>query len=204
MSTAIPLPAPFESDNVTITSVLRNRRSSRAFLAESLPLTRLSQLLWAAQGIAGDEGRRTAPSAGALYPLSLYVACGDVEGLPSGVYRYRPGRHTVESNARGDRRSALAEAALGQSWIADGAVVLCIAAEVAVTTARYGERGARYVLIEAGAVAQNIALQACAIGMGTVVVAAFDDSLVKQALALPRSQLPLVLMPVGMVLAERR
>ena len=138
-----------------------------------------------------------APSAGALYPLEVYVAAGNVEGLDPGVYRYNPHAHELALVRGGDARIELARAALGQSCVRDGAAVIIIAAVYARVTVKYHERGVRYVHMEAGHAAQNICLQACALGCGTVVVGAFNDGAVKKAAGMAADEEPLSILPVG-------
>ena len=176
---------------------LAERRSVREYTGEGLTRAELGQLLWAAQGITGVEGGRAAPSAGAFHPLEVYVAVGAVDDLPSGIYRYEPGRHGLALVADGDRRAELAGAALGQESVRDGAAVIALAAAYRRTTGKYGERGIRYVHMEAGHAAQNVCLQAVALGLGTVVVGAFDDRDVKRILNLGAKEEPLCLIPVG-------
>lgn len=177
--------------------LLAQRRSLRAFAPAALTLPEVARLLWAAQGLTDPQGRRTAPSAGALYPLELSVAVGQVEGLPAGIYRYRPQGHALLKVADGDARARLAAAALAQECVAQGALVLAIAAIYARTLRKYGERGIRYVHLEAGHAAQNVCLQAVALGLGTVPIGAFDDHAVQHILGLPHEAVPLYLMPVG-------
>jgi SagB-type dehydrogenase family enzyme len=182
---------------VEVEAALRARRSVREFAVSPLSLAELSQLLWAAQGTTTGDGRRTAPSAGALYPLEVSVVAGDVTGLPAGVYRYRPDGHRLMPVATGDRRRALAAAALEQDWMRPAPVALVIAAVYARTERKYGERAARYVHFEAGCAAENVALQAVALGLGTVVVGAFQDREVAAVAALDTNERPLAILPVG-------
>jgi SagB-type dehydrogenase family enzyme len=190
----ISLPA---TDGQPLEKLLQQRRSVRTFNKTQLNLTELGRLLWAAQGISHPQGLRTAPSAGALYPLELYVVAGEAEGLPSAVYRYLPEGHRLVETAPGDYRQALAGAALDQSWLSDAAVVVVFSAVYARTTHKYGERGIRYVHIEVGHAAQNLFLQAEAQALGSVVVGAFRDDEVSKVLDLPADTQPLLLMPVG-------
>lgn len=141
------------------------------------------------------EGLRTAPSAGALYPLELYLVAGNVEGLPDGVYRYRPRDHELTKTGDGDRRRELAKVTFDQSWIQDAAGVLIFSAVPDRTTRKYGKRGIRYVHMEAGHAAQNVYLQAVSLNLATVVVGAFEDDDVKSVLGLEED--PLYLMPFG-------
>ncbi|MDJ0896219.1 MAG: SagB/ThcOx family dehydrogenase, partial [Alphaproteobacteria bacterium] len=161
----IVLQKPDRDGRVTLEAVLAKRRSVRDFSRAPVTLRELSQLLWAGQGITGRAEFRTAPSAGALYPLDLYVAAGQVKDLPAGVFRYHPAKHALEQVAAGDRREQLSQAALSQSWIGDSAAVLAITATPRRTTWKYGERGLRYIHMEAGHVAQNICLQTVSLGL---------------------------------------
>ncbi len=195
----LQLPDPQLIGALSLEAALHARRSVRAFTGQNLTLAEVAQLLWAAQGIteSGFGGLRTAPSAGALYPLEVFLLTGDVVGLAPGLYRYRPHEHALSHLADGDRRAALAEAALGQDWIADAASVLLLAAVYARTTGKYGARGERYVHIEVGHAGQNIYLQAYALGLGTTMVGAFRDREVQRIIGLETNEVPLALMPLG-------
>jgi len=182
---------------MSVEAALLERRSVRDFAPEPLTLTEVSQLLWAAQGITAAGTRRTAPSAGALYPLNVYLVSGSVSGLAAAVYRYQPKGHGLQLVVHGDHRRALAAAAAAQHWLGQGAVAIVVAADYGRTTRRYGERGRRYAHMEAGHVAQNIQLQAVALGLGSVVVGAFDDGRVKTLINLAESDQPLSIVPVG-------
>ncbi len=182
---------------LAVEDALARRRSVREFAGDALPVAALSQLLWAAQGITGSRGRRTAPSAGALYPLELYVVAGSVAGLPAGVYRYEPRGHELVAHSRGDLRQALAGSALKQDWVARAPAVLVIGAVHARSARKYGKRAPRYVHMEVGHAAQNVYLQAVALGLGTVAVGAFRDGRLHGELGLPEEVAPLLLMPVG-------
>jgi SagB-type dehydrogenase family enzyme len=197
ISTWIKLPQPRMTGSCSVEKALAERRSIRNFTNQPISLAELSQLLWAAQGITATGGLRTAPSAGALYPLELYVIVGKVKGLTPGIYHYRPATHDLEHLFAGDQRQVVAEAAPGQSCLKDGAVIIVILAVYARTTGKYGERGVRYVHIEAGHAAQNICLQAVALNLGTIVIGAFHDTKVQQVLHLSADVAPLALIPVG-------
>ncbi len=157
----------------------------------------MSQLLWAAQGLTAEWGGRTAPSAGALYPLELYLVVGNVSSLTPGVYRYNPREHDLVKTRDEDRRGSLAQAALGQAWVQRGAIDIVIAAVYERTTRKYGEKGIRYVHMEAGHAAQNLYLQATAMDLGMVTVGAFYEERVREILGLPNNQEPLYIVPVG-------
>ncbi len=194
---SITLPAPITDGKTSLETALTKRRSVRHYKDIPLSLADLSQLLWAGQGITASAGRRTAPSAGALYPLEMHVVAGKVTGLPPAVYRYQPQDHTLHRIKDGDVRAELCTAALGQSSIKQAPVVIVVSAVYERTTVKYGERGVRYVHMEAGHAAQNISLQAASLDCGTVVVGAFHDDQVGTVLNLPREHHPLSLLPVG-------
>lgn len=193
----ISLPELKYAGATTVEQALRTRRSVREYKNEPLDIAAISQLLWAAQGTNHPRGYRTAPSAGALYPLELYVVAGNVTGLSPGTYKYIPHRHELKRVIEGDIRAALSTAALNQTFISDAPAVIVVSAVYARTTRVYGERGIRYVHMDTGHVCQNVHLQAVSLGLGTVVVGAFRDNEVKHILHLPDEELPLALMPVG-------
>jgi SagB-type dehydrogenase family enzyme len=193
----ITLPEVSIDGGRSFAGILRERRSMREFSAAPLSLEAAGQLLWAAQGVTSSAGERTAPSAGALYPLEVYLAAGSVDGLASGVYGYRAHGHSLRAYLAGDRRRELADAALGQAAVLKAPAVLVIAARYARTARKYGARSERYVHIEVGHAAQNVYLQARALGLGTVIVGAFDDDAVRAALELAEQEAPLALLPVG-------
>ena len=196
-SEVIVLPEPSLTGSMPLERLLTQRRSVREYQNEPIELAQLSQLLWAAQGITNKKGYRTAPSAGALYPLELYVVAGRVEGLDEGVYHYDIKRHQLVKTCGNDRRNRLSEAALSQDWVEEAAAVIVFAAVYERTKKKYGERGVRYVHIEVGHAAENLFLQAEALGLSTVVVGAFKDDAVARVLELPDELEPLLIMPVG-------
>lgn len=169
---------------------MQGRRSKRSFVGRALSQEQISQLLWAAQGTT-HRGFRTAPSAGALYPLEIYLAASE------GVHHYLPQSHELERTLEGDVLAQLSRAALDQECIREAPVSIVIAAVCQRTEKRYGERAARYVCIEVGHVAQNVHLQAVAMGLGSVPIGAFDDRQVQRVLSLSDDQMPLYVIPVG-------
>lgn len=191
------LPELTSASDATLSRVLRERRTTRAFSPLPLSLHQVAQLLWAAQGISARDGYRTAPSAGATYPLELQLVAGNVEGLPSGSYRYDPTNHAAELMVPGDLRQAVAEAALHQSWIAAAPAVVIVSAVDTRTTFKYGNRGIRYVHMEVGHASQNFLLQAVALGLAGAIVGAFDDDGLKRLLHLPEEERPVAILPVG-------
>lgn len=193
------LPAPRSTGSTSVEQALASRHSVRAFRRGPLTVAQVSQLLWAAQGIT-HGGLRTAPSAGALYPLEVYLVVGEVEGLAPGVYRYAADQHAMRQVANGDVRESLSVAALWQESVGHGAIALVFTAVYERTTGKYGERGVRYAHIEVGHAAQNVYLQAEALGLGTVIVGAFNDAAVRKLLRLADEEQPLAIMPVGHVL----
>jgi SagB-type dehydrogenase family enzyme len=188
---AADLPAPDVAGTGSLEEALAKRRSVRRFTADALTPEEISQLLWSMQGITRDWGARTAPSAGALYPLEVYVATAE------GLYHYVPQGHRTVLAPKLGLRQELWAAGLKQDWIREAPAVFVIAAVYARTAAKYGDRAKRYVHLEAGHVAENLLLQAVALGLGGVPVGAFHDDKVQDALGLPEDQEPLYLIPVG-------
>ncbi len=193
----IKLPNPELTGEQSVEMLLQQRRSVRSYKKLSLNLAEVGQLLWSAQGVSDAQGLRTAPSAGALYPLKLFVVVGDVNELSAGIYQYNPGEHSLLKTANGDCRKLLQKAALNQSCIGDAAIIFVFTAIYQRTTWKYGNRGLRYVHMEVGHAGQNLFLQAEALDLGTVVVGAFDDDEVRKVLKLDSYIQPLSLMPVG-------
>jgi SagB-type dehydrogenase family enzyme len=194
---AIALPAPRVAGEVSVEQALAQRRSLRRFAHTPLSLPAVSQLLWAAQGITHPDGLRTAPSAGALYPLEVYLVAGAVTGIDPGVYRYEPERHRLVPGLEGDVRVGVARAALGQDWISEAPAILVLGAVYERTARKYRERTARYVHIESGHAAQNVYLQAEALGLGTTIVGAFHDDDLSLVVGMSGRVKPLALLPVG-------
>ncbi|MEE9474414.1 MAG: SagB/ThcOx family dehydrogenase [Candidatus Hydrothermarchaeaceae archaeon] len=187
---AMKLPPPRYKGSISLEEAISGRRSVRRFSDTPVSIEDLSQILWAAQGIT--EGYfRTVPSAGALYPIELFVATKE------GVHRYVPDGHLLEEGTKKDVRKKLSTAALGQGFIKDAPAALVITAVFERVENKYGERGARYVFLEAGHVAQNACLQAAALGLATIVIGAFYDSQVQEALEIPKDCAPVYIMPVG-------
>ena len=194
---SIKLPEPHTDAGTSVEQALRLRRSVRTFAEKPLQLSEVAQLLWSAQGITSRDGLRTAPSAGALYPLEIYLVAGSVNDLPVGVWHYLPDNNRLEQLNDTDIRNPLAHAALDQAWIREAAAVVVFAAVYERTTRKYGKRGIRYVHIEAGHAAENLFLQAVSLDLNTVIVGAFRDDAIRNALNLPQDHVPLILMPVG-------
>ncbi len=187
----IQLPEPKRSGSVSLEEAMAKRASVRDFRRRALTREEISQLLWAAGGQTRSWGGRTVPSAGALYPLEIDIV------TPDGVFRYRPDRHRLEQRASGNVIAKLAAAAYGQNCVARAPSVVVLSAVYERTRGRYGNRAERYVHMEAGHAAQNIHLQAVALGLGSVAVGAFHDDGVHHALGLANNERPLYLIPVG-------
>ncbi len=196
-SETIKLPQPVYDGTTSLEKAMKERRSVRQYRDLPITLSDLSQILWAAQGISGTGGRRTAPSAGALYPLEVRVLVGNVGNLPVGTYLYKPHDHGLVKMADGDMRMELGRAALGQSPIKNAAAVLVISASYERTMVKYGERGLRYVHMEAGHAAQNVLLQAVSLNLGAVVIGAFQEEQVRHVLHIPHREQPLYILPLG-------
>ncbi|WP_245527535.1 SagB/ThcOx family dehydrogenase [Methanosalsum zhilinae] len=201
-SEVIMLPEPALKGDVSVEEAIDKRRSIRSFTDGPLAAEDISQIMWAAQGIT-DETRmfRSAPSAGATYPLEVYIVTGSDgvgdEDIPVGVYRYNPAEHSLQLVYTGDVRQDLYSAALRQSPIDTAPVNIIIAADYSRTTGRYGDRGIMYVHMEAGHSAQNLYLQTAAMDLGMVVIGAFEDDAIKRILSMPASHDPLYIIPVG-------
>ncbi|HLB16500.1 MAG TPA: SagB/ThcOx family dehydrogenase [Burkholderiales bacterium] len=192
MGERIELPPPKEAGGASLADALGRRRSVRDFAPRELTWSEIGQLLWAAQGITDRTfGLRAAPSAGALYPLEIDSV------TRSGVFRYQPGSHTLVRREPHDVRPGLARAALDQESVAAAPCVFAISVVPARTMHRYGHRGTRYVHMEAGHAAQNLLLQAQALGLVGAPVGAFDDEAVARALRAASGEEPLYLVPVG-------
>lgn len=198
---SVPLPTPTPESDVSVEEAIAGRRSRREYGDGVLERSELGQLLWAAQGVTQrPTGYRAAPSAGALYPLEVYVVVGTpgVEGLESGIYHYRPARHELDSGPSGDFQERLRDAALDQDPVAEAAVDVVVCAADKRTTTKYGERGRRrYVPMEAGHAGENLYLQAESLGLATVSIGAFDDGAVRDIVGAPENQRPLYVFPIG-------
>lgn len=193
----IMLPEPQKDGRVSLEAAISGRRSVRDYSDEALTLAQVGQLCWAAQGITHENNLRSAPSAGALYPLKVYIVAGNVDGLAMGVYVYKPDSHSLAKVRDGDLRGDLSEVALDQPWVRQAAIDIVITGDYDVVGVKYGERGVRYTHLEAGHAAQNICLQCVVLKLGTVTIGAFDDDGVRKVLGFPEEETPLYILPVG-------
>ena len=200
----LPLPR-IRKDVLSVEEALAYRRSIRDYKNESLTIEQLSQLLWAAYGITEPRrGFKTTPSAGATYPLEIYVVVkpGGVRFengsyLEPGSYKYIPEEHAIVLVKKGDLSRELMRASLDQRWVGEAPINIVIAAVFERTTNYYGQRGIRYVYMEVGHAGQNIYLEATALGLGCVVVGAFYDEDVKKIVGLDAREEPMYIIPVG-------
>lgn len=184
------LPSPDTHGGPALDTVLAERRSIRTFGDEAMDERAVARLLWAAQGVTAAWGGRTAPSAGALYPIEVYVATADA------LRRYVPAAHATVDVAREDRRSRIAEAT-GQETPGGAPVLIVITGVVSRTSAKYGDRAERYVQLEAGHVCQNLLLEATSLGLAAVPIGAFSDDGLRGALGVGDNELPLYVVPIG-------
>lgn len=190
------LPHPAFKGSLSLEEAIRQRRTIRNFAKRALSLEQVSQLLWASYGITKGF-RRTVPSAGALYPMDIYPIVGAVDGIEKGVYHYIPEKHEVLLILEGDIRDEIAKASLYQMWMADASVLFLITAEYRRITIKYGERGVRYAVMEAGHIAQNLFLQSESLGLGAGIVGAFHDEKIIKLTGIPVAHHPVLIMPVG-------
>lgn len=200
----IQLPKPRLTGKLSVEAAMVARKSVRSYQRAPLTEAQVGQLLWASNGNLPTDAITSAtakaiPSAGGLYPLEIFLACGQgtVGKIPAGVYRYNPFGHRLQLVAPEDKRALLAHAALSQTWISRAPAVIVIAALFGRTTVKYGARGRNYVYMEAGNANQNIYLQAQALGLRTATVGAFQDAQVSGVLKIPANVTPLLIMPVG-------
>ncbi|MCX7757620.1 MAG: SagB/ThcOx family dehydrogenase [candidate division WOR-3 bacterium] len=189
------LPAPRLKSEMSLEEALSIRRSVRQYKKEPLTLNDVSQLLWAAQGQTTGWGGKTAPSAGAIYPLTVYLVVGEVIDLTPGVYRYLSNTHELEKISSKDVRKELAEAAWNQEYIQNAPINIVVAANYDKMIKRYGKRGVRYVDNEVGHVGQNVQLQGEALGLGSVIIGAFEDSAARSVLGIKEEVVYII--PVG-------
>jgi SagB-type dehydrogenase family enzyme len=185
------LPAGAKS-KLTLEEAIKARRSHRAYKSGALPLKTVSSLLWAAQGITHPKGLRTAPSAGARYPIELYLACD------KGLFHYQPKGPSLRKLSSQDLRQELAsDPGIPQAFIAQAPAIFVFAVERARTCGRYGLRGERFICLDVGHAAENLCLQAAALGLASCPIAAFDDNYMTRTLSLPDGQQVLYLVIVG-------
>ena len=194
---AVDLPRVERGTDGSFADLMYERRSVRRYASGELDMEQISQILFAAQGVTRQKRFRTVPSAGALYPLEVYLVAGKVQGLEAGVYKYEPHGHRLLPVSLGDKRRELAQESYSQMWIAQAQAVLVVCAVYERVTGKYGSRGERYVHIEAGCAAQNVSLAGYSLGLGSTVVGAFSDRGVQKVIGAQNKEEPLIVMPVG-------
>ena len=194
----IKLPAPVTDGDMSLEKAISLRRSVRNYKNNQIKLSELSQLLWAGQGIT-DKSRnfRTVPSAGALYPLEIYIYAGNVEELENGIYKYSPENHELILKNSGDKNTELVNKIYSKEWLLNSPLFIVIAGVYERTAVKYGDRAKRYVHIETGHAAQNICLQATTLGLVTLTIGAFDDESLHKLTGMEKNEMPLYIIPVG-------
>ncbi len=173
----IPLSNPIEK-GVSLIELLKKRRSIRNYSQEPISLEELSTLLWASYGINQEISGyklRTAPSAGALYPIETYLSVRAVKDVPSGLYHFNIKDFELELLQKGDFSYYLTRASLNQFFVAEASVVVCWSCIFRRTMSKYGERGMRYIFMDVGHVCQNLLLAAESLGLGACPIGAFLD-----------------------------
>jgi len=195
MGTSIKLPEPSQKGDISFEEALSQRRSRRDLTSGELTLNQVSQILWAAQGVTSKRGFRTAPSAGALFPIEIYLVAEEVDSLKPGLYHYIPDTHSLNRLKSGSLAESVNNAALGQKALTQAGIIVIITADVNRTAKKYEERAERYVAEEVGAVAQNIYLQVECLELATVLMGAFYDEKVQEALGI--TETPFGIMPIG-------
>jgi SagB-type dehydrogenase family enzyme len=193
----VRLPEARRQGTLSLEAALAARHSTRALTRDSVDLADVAQLLWATQGINRPDGHRTAPAAGGIYALELYVVAARVRGLPAGVYHYRQAGHLLETVSAGDRLQAITDSATHQAWQADAAVAVIFTGDYQRLGARFRDRAERYVPMEIGFAAQNLYLEVAALGLGTTFAGSFQDSTMARLVGLPAGQTPMGIMPIG-------
>ncbi len=195
----IKLPPPKIRGKISVEEAIAKRRTHRAYEKTPLTVQEVSQLLFASQGINNGKNRRTVPSAGALYPIEVYLASGNVKGVAPGIYKYHPEKHQLLRIAEGDKRKDLLAATSFQFWIEEAPAIIILCGTPWKTMIKYGWRGRSFILMEIGHAGQNISLQAIPLGMGTVCMGGFNKTRVRKILKLRGTETPLYILPVGKV-----
>lgn len=194
----IKLPAPVTDGEMSLEKAISLRRSVRNYKNARIKLSELSQLLWAGQGITDKSGNfRAVPSAGALYPLEIYIYSGNVEELENGIYKYSPENHELFLIISGDKNTELVNKIYSKDWLVNAPLFIVIAGVYERTAVKYGERAKRYVHMESGHSAQNICLQATALGLASLTIGAFDDESLHKLTGMEKNEQPLYIIPVG-------
>jgi SagB-type dehydrogenase family enzyme len=196
---AIRMPAAVTKGTMSVEEALQNRRSTRKFANRSLELAQISQLLWAGDGMNNPQGKRTAPSGKATYPMDLYLVAGErgVNGLAPGIYHYQVADQALEPVAKGEFRAAVAKACNSQVWMTEAPVILVISGDYKRSEVKNGDKALLFTHIEAGLIAQNIFLEVESLGLGAGIAGGMNDKALGEALKLPPANIPFLVMPVG-------
>ncbi len=187
----------YRAGDSELAELLYARRSVRSFSPGEIKKQDVTRALFSAQGVTREDRFRTIPSAGALYPLELYLVAQNVQDLQAGVYKYLPREHALKPVRQGDKLEDLAQASLGQMWISQAQAAVVVTAVYERVTGKYGARGEQYVHMEAGCAAQSLSLQAAELGLGTTAVGAFHDNQVQKVLGAKDNEVPMLVMPLG-------
>ncbi|MFH1254272.1 MAG: SagB/ThcOx family dehydrogenase [bacterium] len=193
------LPTPNFDGKTSVEKAIKSRRSIRSYKQDPLTLAQVGQVLWAAQGVTSDDGFRAAPSAGATYPLEIYLVVGKVTDLTSGIYKYLNKDHVIVKISDGDKRAELSDAALSQEWIKEAPIAIVLCGIYEKTSKKYSENTPKYVHMEVGCVAQNVYLQATALGLGTTFVGSGEEEKIASVLHLDKNEHALCILPVGVI-----
>lgn len=194
----IKLPNPKLKSGVSFEETLLKRRSHRAYTKKPLGIGEISQLLFAGEGVIEEE-RRTVPSAGAFYPIEIYLSVSRVKKISPGLYKYSPENHSLDKISNNNWRAKLAEAAFSQPWVKEAPALFILCGKFEKTVKKYDEKGAIFVAMEAGHVAQNISLQAAALNLGTLCVGGFNNKQIDRLLNLDKKTEPYYIIPVGKI-----
>ena len=197
MTNQIKLPAPFLTGEISLEQAIKERHSVRRYKNESLCLSEIGQLLWACQGMVNEYGFRTVPSAGAVYPIEIYLAVNNIDKLIAGIYKYHPQDHSLEPIIEGDKKTELCKAAKQQPCVSSAAANVIICGDYNLVIKKYGPHSAKYVDMEAGCASQNLHLQATTLGLGTVFVAGFNPDDIAEIIDCLKNETPICIMPVG-------
>ncbi len=193
----ISLPEPTFMSNTSIENALLSRRSMRIFKPESLSIEEISQLAWAAQGVNDPRGFRTSPSAGAFYPINLYIVTQNVENLPKGIYKYKAEEHELIQIASEENASQFFNSITTQYSLKNPAAIFIFSAKVEQIIASYGSFGKKFLYMEAGHTTQNLYLQTTSLEIGTTMIGGVNEKEIRQALNMSSYEHPLCMMPVG-------
>lgn len=182
------LPAPAQKS--ALVRIIESRRSCRLYAREKMTRAELGTLLGGACGITGSNQLgpgiesllRAAPSAGALYPLELYLATQEIEGMEQGLHRYNLLDHSLEKLPINSGMNEIAACLLDPKAVENANALILIVARFERTIKKYGPRGYRYILLEAGHIAQNLCLLATSQGLGSLCIGGFVDSKLNNAL----------------------